>query len=100
MKLEELRLIGPRVLVLRDAPAAAINGIIIPGSARTRTDKVLEGTVLKVGNGRLSRKKGVIVPMSVTPGDRVFYGFLDGYDFNVDGKEYVILEDSEVRAIL
>lgn len=96
--LESLKLIGPRVLVLRDPPISETGGVVIPDQAQTPKDKVLEGTVLRIGPGRTSRK-GVHVPMSVALGDRVLYGFLDGHDFEEDGKQYVILEDSEIRAV-
>ena len=96
--IDKLRLIGPRVLVRRDTPAEKEGSILIPDQARTPARKVLEGTVLKVGTGELTRKG--FKPMSVKPGARVLYGFLDGHDFTEDGGEYVILEDSEVRAIL
>ncbi len=96
--IDQLNLIGPRVLVVRDTPEEQIGSIVIPQDARTPMNKVIEGTVVKVGTGKVS-KHGVFVPMSVAPGDRVLFGFLDGHDFEEGGKQYVVLEDHEVRAI-
>jgi len=96
--LDRLSLIGPRVLVVRDPPEETVGSVIIPDSARTPAEKMLEGTVLKVGTGRMS-KRGVMVPMSVTPGERVLFGFLDGHDFEENGRQYCILEDGEIRAV-
>lgn len=94
----QLSLIGPRVLVLRDTPEQMAGSIIIPDQARTPAQKMLEGTVLATGPGRLS-KRGKLVPTSVARGERVLFGFLDGHDFEEDGRHYVILEDSEIRAV-
>ena len=98
--IQNLRLIGPRVLVLRDPPETeTTSGLHIPGVAQVAKNKTLQGTVIKVGPGGRS-KKGVRLPISCAPGDRILYGFLDGEDIEEDGKHYVILENYEVRAIL
>lgn len=100
MELSSVRLIGPRLLVLRDPPeVTTVGGLHIPDAAQTKREKVLQGTVVRVGPGGRS-KRGALLPISANPGDRVLYGFLDGHDFTEDGREYVIIEDSEVRAIL
>ncbi len=99
--IDTLRLIGPRLLVLRDPPESATSsGLVIPDGAQTPKEKVLEGTVILVGPGKPAKKGSAMIGVSAKPGDRVLYGFLDGHDFTEDGREYVILEDSEVRAVL
>lgn len=98
--LQSLRLTGPRLLVRRDEPKTQTDaGLFIPGSAQTQSNKTLQGTVIKIGTGRRS-KSGALVPISAAVGDRVHFGFLDGHDLTEDGVEYVILEDSEIQAVL
>lgn len=100
MQIDQLRLIGARVLVRRDeAEKQTDGGLHIPDAAQTPAHKVLQGTVVKCGPGGRD-KHAARLPMPVAPGDRVLYGFLDGHDQEMDGKQYVILEASEIRAVL
>lgn len=96
---DRINLIGPRLLVLRDKPAeATVGGLVIPDVAKREAHKIEQGVVLRVGPGKLT-KKGALLPISAAPGDRVVFGFLDGEDIVEGGREYVILEDEDVRAI-
>ena len=69
-------------------------GIVIPDSAK---EKPQCGTVEAVGPGRLldSGKRG---PMSLTNGDKVWFGKYAGSDIKLDGEEYTILRESDVLA--
>lgn len=98
-EIEQLRLTGPRVLVRRDPAATQAGSILIPESAQAPANRCLTGVVVKTGEGELTRK-GVLLPVSVEPGERVLYGFLDGHDFAQSDGAYVILEDREIRAVL
>jgi chaperonin GroES len=71
-------------------------GIIIPDSAK---EKPQEGTVVAVGNGKRN-EKGEIVPLEVKVGDRILFGKYGGNDVNVDDREYLILREDEVLAVL
>lgn len=114
--LQSLELTGPRVLVLRDEPETKIGSIHIPDTAQTKREKVLTGTVVRIGDGgrMVKRDKGGPIqgPTAIMThgshhwdcpcavGDRILYGFLDGEDFEHEGRVWTILDDSDVRAIL
>jgi len=87
-----LQPLADRVLV---APAKAeektASGIIIPDTAK---EKPQRGTVLAVGNG------GKDEPMTVKTGDNVLYGKYAGTEVTVDGKEYLIMRESDIFAIV
>lgn len=92
--MEEIKLqpLADRVLV---APAAAeektASGIIIPDTAK---EKPQRGTVLAVGKGSKDE------PMTVKAGDNVLYGKYAGTEVTVDGKEYLIMRESDIFAIV
>jgi chaperonin GroES len=71
-------------------------GIIIPDTAK---EKPQEGEVIAVGNGKIL-DSGTKVPMDVKKGDKVLFGKYSGTDIKVDGKEYLILREDEVLAVI
>jgi chaperonin GroES len=84
--------LADRVLV---EPAAAeqktAGGIIIPDTAKEKPQK---GIVMAVGNGKKDE------PMTVKPGDTVLYGKYAGTEINVDGKDYLMMRESDILAII
>jgi chaperonin GroES len=84
--------LADRVLV---EPAAAeqktAGGIIIPDTAKEKPQK---GTVVAVGNGKKDE------PMTVKVGDKVLYGKYSGSEITVDGKDYLIMRESDILAIV
>ncbi len=76
-------------------PAAAeqktAGGIIIPDTAK---EKPQRGTVLAAGPGKKDE------PVTVKSGDVVLYGKYAGTEINVDGKDYLIMRESDILAIL
>ena len=70
-------------------------GIIIPDTAK---EKPQEGEVMEVGTGRRT-EEGKVVPLEVKKGDRVLYGKYSGTEVTVDGKEYLILRESDILAV-
>lgn len=87
-----LKPLADRVLV---EPAAAeektIGGIIIPDTAK---EKPQRGTVVAVGGGKKDE------PMTVKTGDTVLYGKYAGTEVTVDGKEYLIMREADIFAII
>jgi chaperonin GroES len=81
-----------RVLV---EPAAAeertSSGIIIPDSAK---EKPQRGTVVAVGPGKKDE------PVTVKAGDTVLYGKYSGTEITIEGKEYLIMRDSDILGTL
>jgi chaperonin GroES len=84
--------LADRVLV---EPAAAeektAGGIIIPDTAK---EKPQRGKVIAVGNGKKDE------PMTVKAGDSILYGKYSGTEINVEGKEYLIMRESDIFAVV
>ncbi|MEI8202656.1 MAG: co-chaperone GroES [Bacteroidota bacterium] len=84
--------LADRVLV--EASAAedkTATGIIIPDTAK---EKPMKGTVIAVGPGKKDE------PVTVKPGDQVLYGKYSGTEIKIDNKEYLIMRESDIYAII
>ena len=81
-----------RVLV-EPAPAEekTAGGIIIPDTAK---EKPVRGKVIAVGAGKKDE------PITVKAGDTVLYGKYAGTEIQIDGKEYLIMRESDIYAIV
>lgn len=66
-------------------------GIIIPDNAKEKPQK---GKVLAVGKGTKDE------PMTVKVGDTVLYGKYSGTELKLDGKDYLIMRESDIFAIV
>ena len=66
-------------------------GIIIPDTAK---EKPQQGTVVAAGPGKKDE------PMEVKVGDVVIYGKYAGTEVSVEGKDYLIMKQSDILAIL
>jgi len=66
-------------------------GIIIPDTAKEKPQK---GTVVAVGPGTKDEK------MEVKVGDVVLYGKYSGTELTIKGKDYLIMRQSDVLAII
>ena len=71
-------------------------GLYIPDTAK---EKPQQGEIMAVGPGKISDQGERIAP-EVKAGDMVLYGKYSGTEVTVDGKEYLILRESDVLAIL
>ena len=92
-----LKPLADRVVVERlPPPEKSTGGIVLPDTAQ---DKPREGTVIAAGPGRLL-ENGQFHPLEVHQGDRVLFGSYAGNEIKVDGKEYLILKEEEILAIL
>ena len=84
--------LGNRVLVeVMESEQKTISGIIIPDSAQEKQQK---GTVIAVGNGTENEK------MEVKAGDVVLYGKYAGTEIEEGGQKYLILNQSDILAIV
>ncbi len=87
-----IRPLADRVLV---EPAAAeektASGIIIPDTAKEKPQK---GTIVAVGDGKKDE------PLTVKAGDTVLYGKYSGTEITIEGKEYLIMRESDIYAVL
>ena len=92
-----VRPLNDKVLVKRvDAPETTKGGIIIPDTA---TEKPQEGEVVSVGKGKVL-ENGSTKPLDVKKGDRVLFGKYSGTEIKYKGDDYVILDESEILAII
>lgn len=71
-------------------------GIIIPDTAQ---EKPVEGKVIAVGSGSRD-ESGKVYPLDVKKGDTVLFAKWGGTEVKIDGKEYLILKESDILAIV
>ncbi len=74
-----------------EAETTTASGIIIPDSAKEKPQK---GKVIAIGKGTKDQ------PMTVKKGDAVLYAKYAGTELNLEGKDYLILRESDILAIL
>jgi len=93
----KMRPLQDRVLVERlDAQEKSAGGLFIPDTAK---EKQQEGKVIAVGNGK-RKDDGTLFSMDVKAGDRVLFAKYAGNDVTVEGKEYVIMKEDDIHAVL
>ena len=86
-----------RVLVERvNSEDKTKGGIIIPDTAQ---EKPMEGKVLAVGGGARN-ENGQIVALDVKKGDRILFGKWSGTEVKIDGKELLIMKESDIMGII
>ena len=80
-------------VVIEPSPAEAktAGGLFIPDTAKEKPQK---GTVVAVGNGKKEE------PMTVKVGDTVLYGKYAGTEISFEGKDYLIMRESDIVAII
>ncbi|MCB2231811.1 co-chaperone GroES [bacterium] len=71
-------------------------GIIIPDTAK---EKPMQGEIIEVGPGRTS-DEGNRMPLEVKKGDKVLYGKYSGTEVSIDGKEFLIMRESDIFAVI
>lgn len=92
-----LRPLGDRVIIeLVEVEEKTSSGIVLPGSAQ---EKPQEGKVIAVGNG-LIRENGQRTELDVNEGDRVVFSKYAGTELKYEGKEYLILRENDILAIV
>ena len=84
--------LADRVLI-ESAPAElkTASGIFIPDTAK---EKPMRGKIIAVGNGKPEE------PMTVKVGDTVLYGKYAGTELTIEGKDYLIMKESDIYAIV
>ena len=80
--------LGDRVLVKpTEKEESRKSGLIIPDTAK---EKPQQGKVIAVGDGLKDK------PVTVKVGDKILYGKYSGTEINIDGKEYLIMRNSDI----
>ena len=92
-----LKPLHDRVLVERvEQEDRTKGGIIIPETAQ---EKPMEGKVISVGGGARN-ENGQVVALDVKKGDRILFGKWSGTEVKIDGKELLIMKESDIMGII
>ena len=84
--------LADRVLVeASEAETKTSSGIIIPDTAK---EKPQRGKIVAVGPGTKEN------PITVKVGDVVLYGKYSGTELNHEGKDYLIMKENDILAII
>jgi len=93
----KIRPLHDRLLVERlEEKEVKKGGIIIPDTAK---EKPQEAKVIAAGNGKVT-DEGKKIPLDVKAGDKILFGKYSGSEVKIDDKEYLILREDDVLAIL
>ena len=88
----DIKPLADRVLIEpAEAETTTASGIIIPDSAKEKPQK---GTVVAAGPGKKDE------PLTVKVGDTVLYGKYSGTELAHEGKDYLIMKESDIYAIV
>ncbi len=88
--------LGDRVMIeILEDELNKQGSLYIPDTAK---EKPQEGKVKAIGKGRY--EDGKLVPLDVKVGDKVLYGKYSGTEIKHDGKEYLIVRESDILAIV
>ena len=93
----KFRPLHDRVVVERlEAEEKTASGIIIPDSAQ---EKPMQGKILAVGSGARD-DSGKIQPLDVKEGDTILFGKWSGTEVKIDGKDLLIMKESDIMGII
>jgi chaperonin GroES len=79
-----------------NAEEKTAGGIIIPDTAQ---EKPMEGKIVAVGTGYKS-DDGKVTPLDVKKGDTVLYGKFAGTEVRIDGKDLLIVKETDILAVI
>ena len=89
--------LGERVVIeVAESDVTTASGIVLPDTAKEKPQK---GKVVAVGTGKLL-DNGERAAMEVKVGDGVVFSKYSGYEIKVDDKDYLIVRESDILAIL
>jgi chaperonin GroES len=89
--------LNDKVLIERvEADDKTAGGIILPDTAK---EKPKQGKVLALGEGKIL-ENGQRVPFQVKVGDRVLFSSYAGNEVQVDGKEYLVMSEDDILAVV
>ncbi len=93
----KFRPLHDRVVVRRtEEEAKTAGGIIIPDTAK---EKPIQGEIVAVGPGGRD-EAGRLVPLDLKPGDRVLFGKWSGTEVKIDGKDLLIMKESDIFGVI
>ena len=77
-----------------EAEEKTAGGIVLPDTAK---EKPMRGKIIAVGDGKML-ETGKRAELLVKKGDKVLYGKYAGTEVTVDGKEYLVMRESDILA--
>ena len=93
----KFRPLHDRVVVRRiEEDERTRGGIIIPDTAK---EKPQQGEIIAVGPGARD-ESGKLVPLDVKKGDRILFGKWSGTEVKIDGKDLLIMKESDIMGVL
>ena len=93
----KFRPLHDRVVIRRvDEVEKSKGGIIIPDTAK---EKPQEGEVIAVGPGARD-ESGKLIPIDLKAGDLVLFGKWSGSEVKIDGKDLLIMKESDIMGVL
>lgn len=93
----KIRPLGDKVLVERlEAETKTAGGIVLPDTAK---EKPQRGKVMSVGEGK-TLDDGTVRKLEVKKGDMVLFTSYAGSEIKIDGKEYLIMSESDIMAVI
>jgi len=97
MKDCKIRPLADKILLKRlDAEETTKGGIVLPDSAK---EKPRRGTVIRLGDGKM-QDDGTRSEFQVKAGDLVLFSSYGGTELKIDNEEYMIMDESDILAVL
>lgn len=92
-----IRPLHDRVIVERvEEETKTAGGLFIPDSAKEKPQK---GVIIAAGKGKKT-EDGKVLPLDVKVGDQVLFGKYSGTEIKLDGKEYLMMREDEILAVI
>ena len=93
----KIRPLADKVLVQRlEAENKTAGGIVLPDSAKEKPQK---GKVISTGEGK-TLDDGSVRELQVKKGDMILFSSYAGTEIKMDGKEYLIMTESDILAVI
>ena len=93
----KIRPLADKVLVQRlEAETKTAGGIVLPDTAK---EKPQRGKIISTGEGKVL-DDGTVKKMQVKKGDTVLFTSYAGTEIKIDGKEYLIMDESGIMAVI
>ena len=93
----KIRPLADKVLVERlEAQSKTAGGIVLPDTAK---EKPQRGKIISVGEGKVL-DDGTRREVQVKKGDTVLFTSYAGTEIKIDGKEFLIMDESDIMAVI
>lgn len=93
----KIKPLNDKIVVERlEAEDKTAGGIILPDTAK---EKPKQGKVLALGEGK-TLENGKRAAFQVKAGDRVLFSSYSGTEINIDGKEYLVMTEEDILAVV